>query len=202
MKRLILFFLWIISVSAQAQQFAFELWHEGKVMLETSDTIKGLVKYDIQNDLLQVKVKDQLVSLTARKVLAFEIFDSTVKRYRLFYSLPYSPNNTYKTPVFFELLSEGKLTLLAREKLEYRTVSSPYYYYGNYTRLVLMNLYYLLKPNGSIEDFVGKKSDWLALMENKESEVREFAKENRLDFENKYELIRIVEYYNSLFAKK
>jgi hypothetical protein len=202
MARLIFLFFWLISISSQAQQFAFELWHEGKVVLETSDTLKGLIKYDLQNDLLQLKAKNQLESFTARKVLFFEIFDSTVKRYRQFFSLPYSANNTYKTPVFFELLSEGKLTLLCREKLEYRTVSSPFYYYGTYTRLVLVDKYFLLKPNGNIQDAEGKKSDWLSLMENKETEVREFAKENRLDFEHKYELTRIVEYYNSLFVKK
>jgi hypothetical protein len=202
MRRLIFFFFWFISVSSHAQQFAFELWHEGKIVLESNDTLKGLVKYDLQNDLLQVKIKSQLESFAARKVLFFEIFDTTVKRYRQFYSLPYSANNTYKTPTFFELLSEGKLTLLAREKLEYRTVSSGFYYYGNYTRLVLVNQFFLLKPNGNIEEFIGKRSDWLSAMENKETEVKEFAKENRLDFDDKYELTRIVEYYNSLFTKK
>lgn len=202
MKRSVVLLFWLISFSSQAQQFAFELWHEGKVVLETSDTLKGLVKYDMQSDLLQVKLKNQLESFTARKVLFFEIFDSTVKRYRQFYSLPYSANNTYKTPIFFELLSEGKLTLLTREKLEYRTVSSSYNYYGTYTRLVLVNQFFLLKPNGNIEEFMGKKSDWLSAMESKGAEVKEFAKQNRLDFENKYELTRLVEYYNSLFAKK
>jgi hypothetical protein len=97
---------------------------------------------------------------------------------------------------------EGKLTVLAREKLEYRTVSSPFYYYGTYSTLVSVNQYYLLKQNGTIEDFVGKKSDWFSLMESKESDVKEYAKVNRLDFDDKYELIRIVDYYNSLFVKK
>ena len=202
MKGFSFFFCFIISFGAAAQQYAFELWHDGKVVLETSDTIKGLLKYDIQNDFIQVKKQNKLESFTARKVLAFEIFDVSVKRYRQFYSLPYSQNNTYKTPVFFELLCEGKLTVLAREKLEYRTVSSPFYYYGTYSTLVLVNQYYLLKPNGLIEDFVGWKSDWLAAMENRESEVREYAKVNRLDFDDKYELVRIVDYYNSLFVKK
>jgi hypothetical protein len=202
MKKSIVFLFWLTPLFTQAQQFAYELWHEGKIVLESSDTINGLVKYDMQNDLLQVKAKNKLESFAARKVLFFEIFDTTVKRYRQFYSLPYSQNNTYKTPVFFELLSEGKLTLLTREKLEYRTVSSPYYYYGNYTRLVMTNQFFLLKPNGKIEEFIGKKNDWLSVMENKETEVREFAKENRLEFDDKYELTRIVEFYNSLFAKK
>jgi hypothetical protein len=202
MKRLVIVFFCSTPFFAHGQQFAYELWHDGKVVLESNDTLRGSVKYDLQNDLLQVKVKNHLESLTARKVLFFEIFDSTVKRYRQFYSLPYSQNNTYRTPIFFELLNEGKITLLNREKLEYRVVSSSYYYYGPTTRLVMVNHYYLLKANGTIEEFEGRKANWLTLMENKESEVREFVRENRLDFDDKYELIRIIEYYNSLFLKK
>lgn len=202
MKRCwVLVFLFSIVRVSSAQQFPFEFWHEGKIVLESNDTLKGLVKYDLQNDLLQLKVKNQLQSYAARKVLFFEIFDQSAKRYRQFYSLPYSQNNTYNTPTFFELLTEGKLTVLTREKLEYRTVSSSFYY-GTYTRLVLVHTYFLLKPNGKIEEVSNpKKNDWLALMETKEDEVKSFAKQNRLDFDNKYELTRIIEYYNSLFQK-
>lgn len=203
MKRYwILIFLFSIAGICSAQQFPFEFWHEGKIVLESSDTLKGLVKYDLQNDLLQLKRANQLESYSVRKVLFFEIFDQSAKRYRAFYSLPYSQNNTYNTPTFFELLAEGKLTVLTREKLEYRTVSSPFYYYGTYTRLVLVHTYFLLKPNGKIEELANpKRNNWLELMENKVDEVKAFAKENRLDFDDKYELIRIIEYYNSLFQK-
>jgi hypothetical protein len=199
MKRTLTLVLICISVAASAQQFPFEFWHEGKIVLETSDTLRGLVKYDLQNDLLQLKIKNQLESFTARKVLFFEIFDQSAKRYRQFYSLPYSQNNTYNTPTFFELVAEGKLTVLTREKLEYRTVSTGFYYYGNYTRLVLVNTYFLLKPNGKIEEFNNpRRKDWLELMKNKEDDVVAFAKENRLDFDDRFELTRIIEYFNSL----
>lgn len=199
------FLLSVFIVSSQvllAQQFAFELWHEGKAVLESGDTLRGILKYeqsqDYKADLLQVKSKGQLQSFSPRKILFFEIFDSSAKRYRQFYSLPYSENNTYKSPVFFELICEGKITVLCREKLEYRTVSSPYYYYGTTTRLVLVNTYFLLKPDGSIAEFEGRKADWLRLMEDREKEVKGFMKDNKLDFDYKYELARIIEYYNTL----
>jgi hypothetical protein len=200
MYRLIILFFSCIPFCSQGQQFAYEFWHEGRAVLESNDTIKGSIKYDLQNDLLQVKVNNQQESFTARKILFFEIFDLTVKRYRQFYSLPYSPNNTYKVPVFFELLCEGKITLLNRERLEYRTVNTYYYYFTNGPFMV--DHYFLLKPDGKIEGFEGRKADWLSLMDNKEKEIREFVKENRFNFDDKYELIKIVEYYNSLFLKK
>ncbi|HRG08616.1 MAG TPA: hypothetical protein PLJ08_08555, partial [Cyclobacteriaceae bacterium] len=196
------FSLWVLIAStASAQQFAFELWHTGKVVLDTGDTLRGLLKYDLDKDILQVQANNRLESYTARKVLLFEIFDETVRRYRNFYSLPYALAGQYKAPVFFELLQEGKLTVLCREVLEYRTTSSPYYFYGSYSRLVLIYKYFVLRENGIIEEFRGKKNDWYELMPVKAEEVEKFAKQNRLSLDDKYELSRVIEYYNSLFSK-
>jgi len=194
----------ILSISASAQQFAYELWHEGKLILDSGDTLRGNIKYDLQNDLIQYQFNKESnpESYTARKVLFFEIFDATVKRYRIFYSLPYAIAGQYKAPVFFELMEEGKLTLLCREFVEYRTTSSSLYYYGSYTRLVLINKYFLLKENGEIEEYRGKKNDWYDLMKGKESEVQKYVRANRLDLDDKYELSKAVNYYNSLFQKK
>lgn len=199
MRYLSLILLIISYTSASAQQFAMDLWHTGKTVLDSGDTLRGNLKYDLKNDILQVDLNNKLESYTARKVLFFEIFDETVKKYRLFYSLPYSTAGQYKAPIFFELLVEGKLTVLCRESFEYRTTSSPLYYYGTYSRIMLINKYYLLKENGDIIEFQGKKSDWFDQMQSKKSEVAKYAKTNRLDMDEKYDLARVIDYYNSLY---
>ncbi len=188
------------ALQINAQEFPFEYWHEGKMVLEGGDTLRGLVKYNMQTDLLQLQGNSTIETYTARKVLFFEIFDQTVKRYRQFFSLPYSASTDYKAPVFFELLEEGKLTVLCREALEYRTISS-FYYYGSYTRLVLINKYFLLDEDGAIIEFQGKKNDWLYLMGKHSEDVQKYARTNRLEFDDKYELGKIVAYYNSLQKK-
>jgi len=201
MRGLVFFILWIAALPLAAQQFAVELWHTGKAVLDTGDTLRGTIKYDLQTDILQLNDNKKLESFTPRKVLYFEIFDETVKRYRVFYSLPYSQTGQYKAPVFFELLEEGKLTVLSREALEYRTTSSPFYYYGSITRLVLVYKYFMLKENGDIVEFRGKKNDWYTFMPSKADEVERYAKSNRLDLDEKYELSQVIAYYNSLFKK-
>jgi hypothetical protein len=182
-----------------AQQFAFEYWHEGKVILDTGDTLKGALKYDMQTDLLQFQADEKNQSFTARKVLFYEIFDVTIKQYRQFYSLPYSVSNGYKAPVFFELLTEGKITLLCREALEYRSYSSSFYSYGSNTRLVLVYKYFLLQDDGGIVEYMGKKNDWLDIMDKRSDDVQRYAKTNKLSFDDKNELVKIVTYYNSFF---
>ena len=199
-------FLFIITCSigietTHAQNWPFELWHEGRIVLVTGDTLKGLVKYDLQQDLVQYDLPNvRTEAFTARKVLFFEIFDTTIHQYRRFFALPFSATRGYKTPVFFELLEEGKLTLLARESLEYRSYSSPYYIGGSYSRLELVYKFFFLGNNGDIVEFKGNKNDLLNMMGNREDEVEKFMKTNRLRYDDRFDLAKIIAYYNSLFG--
>ena len=199
-KGLVIFVTFLIAFSTPAQKWASDLWHEGQLILDTGDTLRGIIKYDFQKDLLQYGDKQgSTEAFTARKVLYFQIFDKTASQYRSFYALPYSSGGGYKTPVFFELLVEGKITLLSRENLEYRTYSSPYYYYGSYTRLVLINRFYFLEENGDITEFVGKKSDLLSLMGRYGQDVDQYMRKNKLKIEDKEDFASVVTYYNSFF---
>lgn len=188
-----------ISGVAVGQQFPFEYWHDGKVVLESGDTLQGSIKYDLQSDLVQFSRGNKLESYTARKITFFEIFDQTVKRYRQFYTIPYAVSGAYKAPVLFELLTEGKMTLLCRESVEYRSYSNSFYSYGMSTRLVLVYHYFLLKENGSIEPFDGKRADLARLMGDKGQLVEKYMKSNKLDLTDRNEFVQIVQYYNSLF---
>jgi len=192
--------LFVLLLPANAQQFPSDLWHEGRIVLLEGDTLKGNVKYDLQQDLLQYNVADQrTIAYSARKVLFFEIFDTSVRKYRQFYALPFTTSAGYRAPIFFELLEEGKMTLLSRESVEYRTYSSPYYM-GSYSRLVLVYKYYFLDEQGNISEFSGNKNDLLNLMNKKSELVEKYIKENRLRYDDKYDFAKIVAYYNSLFG--
>jgi hypothetical protein len=199
MRLLIVIVFSLMSIAANAQEWAFELWHDGKMVLVSGDTLKGLIKYDLQQDLVQYNnKKGNIQAYTARKVLFFEIFDTTVEQYRQFYALPYESSSGYRAPVFFELLAEGKMTLLTREALEYRTVSSSYYY-GSYSRLVLIYHYYLLEENGNIVEFIGKKQELMNLMGKRANAVEDYIKQNKLKLDDRYDFAKIVAYYNSFF---
>jgi hypothetical protein len=197
---LILSALFVTSMTS-AQNWAFEMWHEGKVVLEAGDTLKGMMKYDFAQDIIQFTHRDQRVeAFSARKVLFFEIFDKTVNRYRQFFTLPYTQTGSYRAPIFFELLADGKLTLLCRESLEYRTVATSYYG-GAYQRLTLVNNYFFLDEKGGIVPFEVDKRDLLDKMGKYEEDVEDYIKANRLKVDEKYDFVRIIQHYNSFFEK-
>jgi hypothetical protein len=191
----------ICSFALNAQQWSFEFWHEGKVILAEGDTLHGQIKYDIFQDIIQYTSKDKAIeaAYSARKVMSYEIFDNEVHRYRRFFTLPYTQAGSYRAPTFFELLTDGKLTLLSRESLEYRNVNAGYYG-GSYQRQVLVNHYFFLNENGEITAFTGDKRDLLDMMGKHREDVEKFMKANKLQIEEKYEFIRIVSYYNAFFA--
>jgi len=198
--RLVFFCLILITVNKGfCQKWSFEYWHDGKLVLEEGDTLRGKIKYEINSDIIEIDQNNRLQSFTARKVIYYEIFDAITSIYRQFYSIPYSATGGYKTPIFFELLSEGKLTLLAREALEYKSSSVGYYGYGSISRWILVNKYFVLNNKGVVEEFSGRKSDLLLLMEKRDDEVRKFMKSNKLDIDHKYDLARVFTFYNSLF---
>lgn len=198
-KMFLLAGLLVVGIVVRAQRhWPSEMWHEGRVVLVDGDTLKGMVKYDFEQNVVQYVVNHKQAEIySARKVLFFEIFDATVHKYRKFFALPYTNVSNYKAPIFFELLEEGRMTLLSRELLEYKTYNNSFYG-GSYSRLVQTYYYYLLKEDGTIEDFRGNKNDLVALMGNKRKEVEKYIRANRLDFDDKYDVAKIVKYYNSL----
>lgn len=200
MKQFFLCLAFLTVTFCAAAQWSFEVWHEGKVVLESGDTLRGQVKYDLQQDLIQFTDKKGTVeAFTARKVLFCEIFDKIDGQYRQFYSLPYSTTSGYRTPIFFELIGEGKLTVLCRERLESQTSSSPYYYGSSISRTVLVNKYYMLKENGDITDFSIRKADFMLLLGKHADHINDYMKDRKLRLDDKQELVKIIKYYNSLF---
>jgi hypothetical protein len=193
----VLLFVLLHCAPALSQKWPSELWHDGRILLVEGDTVKGFVKYDLNQNIVQFSPDDRNVTVfSPRKVLFFEIFDNTVHQYRQFYALPYASGGSYHSPVFFELLAEGKITLLCRESVEFRSV--PIGYGGTYSREVLVYNYFLLDDKGDISPFNGKKHDLLDMMGKNADAVEKFIRANHLKIEEKYDFSRIVAYYNSL----
>ena len=64
----------LMITEVTAQPWPSDMWHEGKVVLAEGDTLKGMIKYDFSQDIIQFTYRDQRVeAFSARKVLFFEI---------------------------------------------------------------------------------------------------------------------------------
>ena len=210
-KGIILFFLVQVSHFGFSQDFPSELWHKGKVVLLSEDTIFGKIKYDMQNDMIQINVRNALQTYSARKILYFEIFDETIDSYRHFYALPYSVQKNYEVPLLFEVLYEGQLSLLCREEVvtearpQYNYPYSNYgnYPYGNYPyrnqkRARLSYKYYFLDEKSGIRDYNLKKNELMTFFKSRQQQVKQYIKKNNLKHDRMRDLVRVTAYYNAL----
>lgn len=188
---------YLLSLPAFSQEFPSEIWHNGKMVLVSEDTLVGNIKYDLNRDIVQVKVKDKTFTYSAQKIFFFEIFDIISESYREFYVLPYGLITSYKAPVIFEVLVRGNITLLCREYIGIKNVQNPYSY-GSYSKKVLEYYFYFLDREGDITKYTLKKRDLYTVIAKKQNQVLEFIKANRLSHENRNDLVRIINFYNTL----
>ncbi len=198
------FLLLIFSVFSFSQQSPSELLHEGELVLLNEDTLKGKIKYDFENDLVQMVINGTVQTYSARKILYFRIFDETVDMYRTFYSIPYEVQPNYETPLLFEVLYEGKLTLLARETLVTETVPQYSHLYRssvNMSRTRLAYEYYFIDQKGNFTLYNMKKNELYDIMHRKEPQVKQYIKKNRLKTDLRRDLVRITAYYNALVGQ-
>jgi hypothetical protein len=201
MKNLVLVLFCFLSIEAFSQTFPSQLWHDGKLVLLDEDTLVGKIKYDFENDLVQLNIRNTIQTYASRKILYFELFDEMSNNYRYFYSLPYEIQQNYEVPIIFEVLYEGELTLLAREIIvtetvpQYNTFYRPQFYN---TRARLDYNYFFLNKNGTIERYSMKKNDLLKHMKKKSSQVKQYMRKNNLKHDERADLFRIIAYYNAL----
>lgn len=187
-----------------SQEFPSEMLHEGELVLLSGDTLKGQIKYNLENDLIQIVINETVQTYSARKILYFSIYDKTVDMYRSFYSIPFEVQPNYKIPILFEVLYEGKLSLLAREAIVTETVPQYSYMYRssvNMTRTKLDYEYYFLDERGSFTKYNNKKFELYEAMKRKEPQIKQYIKKNKLKVDSRRDLVRIVAYYNALLGQ-
>ena len=99
-------------------------WYEGSILTTKDEELKGLIKYDDRNGVLSYQSGEQQRSFSPRSVTAFEFFDESSQKQRLFYSLEaVDPQTDMLRFAFFELIRDFKnfAVLLKVEPLEVET---------------------------------------------------------------------------------
>jgi hypothetical protein len=193
---------------AYGQQMSRDFWHDGEVNLFSGETLKGKLKYDLDTDNLQLQFNGTIKSFSAYQVESFQFFDEVLKVPRSFYALPYKKMSNYESPVFFELFTEGFLTLLNREIITYRMMYPSGFggwgyrpWMGTNVPVLDDSYYVLLMKEERVIKLVEIKKDILYLMEDKTKEVEGFINANRIRFDRREDLVRLFDFYNSLKPK-
>ena len=200
-KTILLFPFLMISTLGWSQEFSSRTFHKGWLVTDENDTISGTLKYDMDANAVQVVVGEKRIkTYSSKDILYFEIYDGVLKSYRQFYAIPYAIRSNYKAPIIFEVLYEGPLSLLVREKIIITTdpYSQSYYNSPSVSRESLSFTYYFVDTKGKMTLFSGKKAHLYEIMFKKAEKVKTYIKTNKLDADEMRDLVRITAFYNSL----
>ena len=201
----------VLSVTlaiAQGNNFPSQVWHKGQIFMETGQVYQGLIKYDLDNNIVQLQ-EGGIKTFGASNVRQFEIFDEVYGGIRTFYTLPYAEVGDYDTPMFFEILTEGdQIVLLCREQIviDNRGMGmmgpmgmgmAPMWGPGFGGAYRLDFNYYFIK-NGRIVPYSRKKRELLSILGDRSDEIQLFMRKNRLSHDKRGDLLRITAYYNQI----
>lgn len=205
-----LFFIIALGLEAQNLSFRFpsEMWHKGEVTLADGTTLEGDVSYNLEDDIVQVKVNNQIQTLAANQIQSARIFQEDISEYRMFYAIPFKNQFGYRRPKLFELVLEGETSLLAREKIILTTTRPNDPFFGGGWRFnpntmarntrILEHELFLINADGKISQLTTNRKDVIYAFDGNHAELKRIIKTQRLKMDRIDDLITLVEEYNGL----
>lgn len=186
-------------MSANGQSLPPDYWHPGTVVFINGDSVKGKVKYNFDQNIVQLSYQDRIYSYTPQKVDHFYFYDITNDSLkRNIKTFDYNKTENYIIPIFFEILVDKKRPLLRRESVVVRTNAGVMMQGFTNTYRVLDYEYYY-RTNDKISDVPGRRrklaksfgSEWRAILD--------YMKDNNLRATNQRHLIKLYNYFNNTY---
>ena len=174
-------------------------WNKSRIMFyENEKIIEGLpVKYNIKEELLEIKTKYGVKVLEAARVKSFMWADSLLTLEHYFINGKEYKQNGSPLSGFLEVLSEGSIPLLKRTAIIQK---DPNYIAAldvgsTDTKLIKKETFYFAK--GTDLKKIGTKKSLLQAFGEHSTAVEQYIKENKLDLDRQNDLAKIFEFYNS-----
>jgi hypothetical protein len=189
----ILSVLCLSHTQAQAPYPYRTTWYLGALSTKTGEELAGEMQFDWETNSLKIKQEETIKTFSPSNVAKFEFFDPNWKEQRHFVSLPFSKKGRYASPRFFEILLEGKVSVLMREN---NVEAVGIIKFKNMTKTP--SECYLYTEGESPKRFDGRPKLLYQILPHHHADLKEFIERKRLNVYQLLDLIRVVDYYNSL----
>jgi len=174
-----------------------DFFSSGVVYAESTDESLGYqMRYNIYNDQIEVQNSDDnsIVAINKNPNFLCKILEDSFKY------LEYKNKNDVLTGGYFQVLSEGKTTLLLKYDCEYQPekVGNPPVFKVTPAKFITKKTYYLLSED-KLTLISTKKKKFLEIFSEYKGQVNNYINRNNLNTNKDRDIIRIIAYYNSLF---
>jgi len=209
MKAVLISIAFILCVNTSfSQDFSSRTWHKGWLVTIDDDTLRGDIKYEMEANSIQIiEGNSKVKTLSSKGIIYIQIYDAIVSNYRHFYSIPYQVTSDFRAPILFEVIYEGPVSLLSREKIVVKTeaYNQSFYYSGpNVSNEMVEYSYYFAFTSGEIKIFTGRKGEIYTLLDKYPDKLKTYIKKNKLDVLKMQDLIqdlrfKVKDYLHDVF---
>lgn len=192
----------ISTVQSMSSPINQGFWCPGSVTLENRQVVTGEVSYDLKFNAVQVRHDGVVRTYTAEKIAHFDLFDQVKHRNRHYVAIDHPVEEGYRRKTFFEVLTDGKMTILRKTKYVRRPrVTEDFRAPHIYLNAVCKHTYYVFNDGEffEIDDF---KEQVLPLMSRHEDLVKDYIEQCRLKLRKVHEQMRVVHLYNQLCTQE
>jgi len=183
-------------ISAKGSPYESETFLLGSIWTDNTVQVENVkLRYNMSSDQIEIKSKDnpnEYGAVTKAPGITVKILGVP---YIFLQNVPNLDNRYYK------LLVDGTTYSLYKQlKVEYTppAVAQKGYASNSPGEFKQLETYYLAEGDNSFVEINTRKSKLLDLLDDKENEIKEFMKNNRLNPKNEDELIAVIKQYDAL----
>lgn len=187
--------------TTEAAYYVDENWNQGNLVLHSNKRLSRYpLKFNIQTNQLEIKTDRDIKVCGVDQLNTFEWFDSKTQQQVQFINgrnLKDEKGQSMRT--FLEVLVQGPAKAYVRYELKLKkanyvaTVDL-----GSKEDKIVKDENYYIAIGQVLHEVTPKKEKNIALFNGKEQEIKAFVNTNNLKFNKRADLIKIVDYYNSL----
>lgn len=176
-----------INKNIKGSNYLFEKWENFANIYSDNGNVFRItnLNYNIKSKKLEAKISNDSV---------FQFNTEGISKVRIM-------NSTFKLidSEFMKELMTGKVGLYIKYSLKTKdAVFNPLTHDELTPEEIIKVEDYLIQVEGKSFDIKLKKGDILKFLKDKEKEVKDFVKRNKLSFSNEKDVVKILGYYNSL----
>lgn len=176
-----------INKNIKGSNYLFEKWENfANIHSENGNVFRVTnLNYNIKSKKLEAKISNDSV---------FQFNSEGIEKVRIM-------NSTFKLidSEFMKEIIAGKVGLYIKYSLKTKdAVFNPLTHDELTPEEIIKVEHYVIRLNDKIFDIKLKKNDIINHMNDKEKEIKDFAKRNKLSFSNEKDVIKIITYYNTL----
>jgi len=177
-----------------------EAWKPGIVYLTSEDVIEGYnIRFDVQKNQLEIKGKEQVKICAFHRIDKFKLVPSFGDTTLFISTNNFKFEDGVPLTGFFELLYDGDMDLFSRSKIELLESNYvPTVDVGRRENKIVIREDYFVEKDGIIYEVQSRLKKNQHFFGTHYDAVKQFSRDQRLKFNNREDLVKLFDFYDSL----